>query len=404
MTDRRKIHYGWVICLVGTLIFIGNCGFATNVMPAYFPFLKDAGYTGTQTSFLVSIRCGFSVLGTFLGTAFCRKVSIKADLLMAAVLSVVGYVLMAAASAYWYYIVAASLLGLSQGAGSMIPVTLLVFNWFSSRRATAMAIGAAGSGVSAFIFPPFITSLVKKFGLSLSFFMTAGIAALVLLIILLLVKDTPEQMGLMPYDGGKPEKKKIKPVNTYDIPRKLEIAFLAAMVIFGAASMASYSHYSILFTTNGYTKELAALAVSFNGAILILGKVSFGAVADRIGGRKASFLYMAILIVGISLCCFCTGSVFLLFLAMFLSGFGLPPASVGLSVWADDFATADKRSSLLRNLQMCYSVGGMLMSTVPGSIYDLSGSYVPAFVLNTGLMLVFTGVLIFLYRKKDRAY
>lgn len=46
------------------------------------------------------------------------------------------------------------LAGVSYGLGAMLPASILMLRWFSSRRGTAIGICAAGTGISAVVFFP----------------------------------------------------------------------------------------------------------------------------------------------------------------------------------------------------------------------------------------------------------
>ena len=56
-----------------------------------------------------------------------------------------------------------------------------------------------------------------------------------------------------------------------------------------------------------------------------------------------------------------------------LFGFGAPLTTVGLSVWAADFSCTER--------QLCYAIGGLAFSFVPGMVADLTGSYAPVYVI-----------------------
>lgn len=64
-----------------------------------------------------------------------------------------------------------------------------------------------------------------------------------------------------------------------------------------------------------------------------------------------------------------------------LFGFGAPLTTVGLSVWAADFSCAERRAQSVQRFQLCYAIGGLAFSFMPGMVADLTGSYAPAYVI-----------------------
>lgn len=397
----KRFHFSWVVCLVGSLILLCNSGIPANILPVYLPFLKELGYSGAQTSMLITIRCFASVVSMTMVTKYYELLDLKKGLMICCALVSGAYFLMSIARSYAFYVVGALMLGVSYGLGSIIPVSLLMNRWFARRQATAIAICAAGTGLSSLLLPPLVTSVAENFSLSTAFRTTACGALAILVLVLLVVHNTPAQVGLTPYgadDGGAETKKERAYAHRYNLPTHVRRIFLAGMVLFGGACMASYSHYAVLFTTNGHAKEVAALCCSLEGGVLIGSKFFYGLAVDRIGGRRTSLTLLSILSLGTALCALSSVSSVFMYLGSLLCGIGFPPASVGISVWASEFSTDDTYAGVLRNLQMSYTIGGLLMSSLPGYIYDHTGSYSVSFYLFAGIMVVFTFIVMGVYR------
>lgn len=62
-------------------------------------------------------------------------------------------------------------------------------------------------------------------------------------------------------------------------------------------------------------------------------------------------------------------------------GIGASLTTVGLSVWAADFSCAERRAQSVQRFQLCYAIGGLAFSFMPGMVADLTGSYAPAYVI-----------------------
>ena len=390
----KKPHYSWIICSVCILLLLCNSGMPANILPVYLPFLEDMGYSGTQSSALVTIRCFAGVVGMLVVTQLYQKISLRVGLSLCCALVGSAFVLMSTATSYPVYVIGAGMLGLSYGLGAIIPVSLLISNWFVRRKATAISICTAGTGMSAMLLPPLITHVAEKFSLRAAFCATGGLAFLVLALSLAVIRNKPEQLGLSPYGEGERWEAGKEKKRTYDqrcdLPRGVYWAFLVAMVLFGGASMASYSHYAVHFTTGGHSKAAAALCCSLQGGVLVVSKCVYGMIVDRIGGRKTSLVFMTLLTLGCGACSLSPGKPFFMYLGAVLMGIGFPPASVGITVWASEFSTETNYASVVRSFQMAYTLGGLFMSSLPGWIYDLTGSYAGAYVLFTGLLAVFT--------------
>ena len=94
---------------------------------------------------------------------------------------------------------AGMLAGVSYGLGAMLPASILMLRWFSSRRGTAIGICAAGTGISAVVFSSILSALIERFSLRVCFYFEALVSLLAAIAVFLLIRETPEACGLVPY-------------------------------------------------------------------------------------------------------------------------------------------------------------------------------------------------------------
>ena len=138
----------------------------------------------------------------------------------------------------------------------------------------------------------------------------------------------------------------------------------------------------ILYTTAGIGAHQAALAVSVFGVALMIGKCVYGTACDRFGGYRMGWLFGAILCAGLALCGMADArSMPLMFSAVVLYGIGVSLTTVGLAIWAADFGGEARVARLVRQFQLSYAIGSLLLSTMPGMIADRTGSYAPAYLV-----------------------
>ncbi|MBR6738989.1 MAG: hypothetical protein IKL99_04900, partial [Oscillospiraceae bacterium] len=82
MKRKSKFHYSWIICAVSALLLFCTHGYGNSVLPAFIPLLEEMGYSGTQSSALVTIRTAFTVLGMFFMTRLYERISLKTGLVL----------------------------------------------------------------------------------------------------------------------------------------------------------------------------------------------------------------------------------------------------------------------------------------------------------------------------------
>lgn len=370
----------------------------------FLPFIAEYGYTGTLLSFLVTIRCLASFVSLLFVNIFYKKLSLRLGLSLSCLTIAFALIVMSFAKNYYFYAAGAALLGIGYGLGTIIPVSVLIHNWFARRRATVLSICIAGSSICNTFFPPLITKLAIGYSLPHAFRCMSLIPIAVASIVFLFVRDTPSQKGLLPAgaeDSPEAEKKSATAsLTTLSGTPFVLVCFSTAL--FGGFVMASYNHFSVLFTTIGFSKEMAAVALSMEGVALTVSKLAFGFITDRFGGKRTSLSFLLILLIGTVLITLSSNGAFFMFAGMLLIGIGFPCSAIGAAIWAGDLSTPQAYPSRLKTLQSCHTFGSILLSSLPGWFFDLSGSYVPGYAVLCCLLAVFLCLLLNAYRVHAR--
>ena len=376
-------HRAWAVCLGCTLMLLVCGGLCINVFSVTQPYiLSQNGFTNTQTSMITTVRSVVYLLCISAAPRFFQKAGYRLGLTLAVGLAAASFVVFALAKSLAAYYLAGAIAGACHGFGSMIPTTILMTRWFRSRRGMAIGICAAGTGVSAVVFSPILSRIIEQYSLSACFFFEAGISVLTMFLVFLLVRETPEACGLSPFGAQPEDAKKVQAASNIR-PSRLRWAVLyASVVLLGAIAGPGFAHMMILFTSSGFSGAQAAFAVSIFGLALMLGKFFYGAACDKLGSSLSNAIFGACLLAGLALCVLAgLGSVPLMLMAAILFGVGVPLSTVGLSVWAADFTEPEGLDRAVQRFQLCYAVGSLTFSFMPGAFADLTGSYAPAYVV-----------------------
>lgn len=388
----KRIHYGWAVCIAGTLLLFVTMGTVSNGFSVYLPYImEERGLTHGQTSSLVTLRCLVSFLA-MLGIGFYyRKVSIRVGTGIAALSAGAAFLLYSGAKTYGMFCVGAAISGISYGLGSMIPVSILMNRWFVRHRALALAICASGSGIATIVLPPVTTHLVEGLSMAAAFrWESLGILILTAVIFLVLRND-PKEKGLEPYgreDEGE-ETGEAGEIGTESrtLSRKTWVLMGCVSLFMGALANPGFSHLSVLYTSEGFDPMTVAAIISGVGIMITLGKLVYGQTTDRIGGCRSSLLFGGILLVGHLLCCLAfTQSMAICIITVLCLGVGYPIATIGPSVWANDMSSPDQYPKVIRRLQVVYAAGALVFASVPGLLADHFGGYIPAYLLFSGFM------------------
>lgn len=394
----KNQKYAWVICALCCITMM-CMGLATSVYAVYQPFVIESnGLTNAQASALITVRAGVGTVATLLVNWVISKINLRKTIGIAVLASAVGFAVYAIATmvkSYALYCVGAGLEGIAYGLGSIIPVTVMINRWFKSHKALAMGIAGAGTGVASLIAPPLITSGILNISLQATFFIEAAVMLVLCLLLTLLLRNEPSDMGLVPYEDGPAQEGKKKHHEPERITGKLgkvnTVLMILAAFIIGCVNSPGYSHISVLYTNEGFHPETVALFMSVLGITILLGKMLFGEISDRLGLYRSNYIFFSMYVIGIGLCCLAfLQSMALGFAAMLILGMGYSVGTVGLPLYGLDMVGDPKDAAKqVKRFQVAYMIGAMVFATVPGIMADAADSrYISAFVVMTVMMAV----------------
>ena len=201
--------------------------------------------------------------------------------------------------------------------------------------------------------------------------------------------------------GGRSENKNSKSLHSTGKGLTLRQALRtrALWQLFAITMMAAFGHQLITIhlvphaTDKGFSTATAATFMSVLGVTNILGKLTMGTVSDYIGRQKAMIIAFSLAIV----------MLFWLIVAEELWAFYLFAALFGFAYagWMPLFPTLTADLFGVASLGAIYGVvnasnaiGGALGTFLGGYIYDVTQSYVKAFILAAGLLAVGIGLIL----------
>lgn len=436
MIEAIKRHYEKIICACCFLLLFTNVGLASTSFSVYQPYLVElpgVGHSGG--SIIISIRTFISLIAMFFVARYYDKLDCRKGVAFASFCIGVGFVLYALnTSSYVGLCIGSVFTGLGYGLGGMVASTMLIGRWFKDHVATAAGIAAVGSGVAAVVVPPVVVALESTLSLS-SAFAAEGVLAIVdALLLYALLRNKPEDIGLTPYvdpklsqtseegseslqsglgkngqDATKRSAKREKPKKrsqariSRNLPPKMVPVVFVAMVFVGSVSVGGSNYLAVLFTSEGFTTEYAAMLVSISGACLMVSKLFTGVIFDKIGTAKGSLLFFAIFIAGIVMLCLSDmGNHNLALFAVLLYGIGLALGTVGISIWSIELAPRGQQVKTIKNFQIAYALGGFIFTFLPGFIMEATGTYLVSYVMLLIMVVLAAVIIVGLYVVLDK--
>ena len=400
----KRLHYAWSVCLGGALSVFATIGLGVNIFSIYHPYIIQFNqFTNAQGSLITTTRSLFVVVSMLVVNQLCAHFGIRQVMTFGIALLTLSCLCFGLATSFPVYCAAAALSGMAYGLAGMVPLSLVIGHWFRDRRGFALGLAAAATGVSTIFAAPIVTALIESFGLRTAFLAEAAFIFLVMLLVWRLVHSSPDDLGMEPYHQGGTDTPPPPPKSTpAGMSKSLSAALLFAAFLTGAPGGPGFSHLTVLYTSCGYDSALVAMLISYMGLIICLGKILCGQVYDAVGGRLGNWYTFGVFVLGFAL--FCTaplGGLLLPFLAITFFSLGVPVSNISFAVWADDLYGSEGYESAVRAFTVAFALGMLLFGPLPGILADLTGSYVPAYALFGGTLLVSLVIVRHAYHKLD---
>ncbi|OGQ73508.1 MAG: hypothetical protein A3G40_04570 [Deltaproteobacteria bacterium RIFCSPLOWO2_12_FULL_57_22] len=270
----------------------------------------------------------------------------------------------------------------------MVPHVVLISEWFSSNRASALGLVFAGTGVGLLVLAPLIEWLISNWGWE---------RALQSLAVMVAVMLAPLVLGFYrrgPYQGKPSMENGRQSENQWTTRLALRslqfwLLFFARVVAAGGTTVI-ITHQVAHVVDIGYSRLYAATVFGLMGVTSTFGRVIFGTIADLVSKRAAYTLNVVTTLVGVAALMIArdTTQPWLLYLYLLFFGIGFGSRAVIFSALTADIFSGKRFGAILGFSVISVGAGGALGSWLGGFLYDVTGSYLISFSLSTvGLIL-----------------
>lgn len=388
-----RLHYGWVVLAIGTLVVFGSLGLARFGYSMVLPSMQAGlGIDNTQAGALATANLvGYLILAVVGGAAAAR---FQPRLVIAAGLAVagVGMVLTGIASGFETAAVWRVVTGLGSGA-SNVPVMALLAAWFATkRRGLASGVAVAGSSIALIFVGALVPRLLDHYGEDgwrTCWFVFGGVTLLLALGAFLLLRNRPADLGLRPVSGEHEPPVELPHRETPGWSRVYRSIHVWHLGLVYVAFGFSYIIYMTFFTKHliaegGYTDDGAGSLFMMMGWVSLICGVLWGTVSDIIGRKRALIIVYLIH----------TASFSLFALWSEPAGFTLSAILFGLSAWSIPAIMAATCGDLLGPrlapaalglITLLFGIGQAVAPSIAGAMADATGGFFAAFLLAAGV-------------------
>jgi sugar phosphate permease len=387
-----KLFYGYVIVAACFVILFFVWGMVVNTFPIFLkPMTEDMNWgRGALSVALLMASIGTAVSAPLAGIAIDRM-GARPVMAAGALMIGLGLLIGSRIAELWQLYVIFAVIGCGLMCASLIPCSLVISNWFVSRRGTALGLAFVGTACGGMVMSPVANWIILDYGWRTAFALSGTlILAVALPVILLVIRTRPSEMGLEPYRDASSD-----PSSGGDERGvSLRAAFssrpfwqIAAIMLIVAVVTGGLGNHCVAYLTDlDHSPSSAAFAWSVVMGAMIAGKLSIGPIADRWGARNTTAGACVVLTVSILILTFAQPYWVALAFAV-VYGFALGAPLVLHPLLTGDYLGMKHFGAIYGALNIMGSVGAAIGPVGAGFYFDRWGSYLPVFYLFIGMML-----------------
>jgi MFS family permease len=400
MPMAGRIFYGWIIAGVILTTWGISIGPRQSFSIFLLPFVDEFGSSRSTTAAAFSIHMALYALGGWVLGILMDRVGPRRIIAWSTGMWALILVLCSQLHSVWQlYVVYGILGGVATGGLSYVPNNTILSRWFVRYRGLASGIAQAGVPLGAAVYGPLAQLLIARLGWRTTHTVFGlFVAATALPLVLLVLRDDPREMGLLP-DGARASEESgggsglwaphLQGFAEPGLPRGYWPIFVANMLR-GLTTYAILVHQVAYLVDVGFSRLTAASYFSVSFFLAVPGGLVAGAISDRIGRTRTYAGLAALYVIGyLSLLLVRSPSqVVLLSISMLAFGLGNGGVSPVLAAFLTDRLQGPRLGFLLGLQNIGFGVGATLGPYLAGLAFDWMGSYLLAFILMALSMVV----------------
>ncbi|MBE6473718.1 MAG: MFS transporter [Coriobacteriaceae bacterium] len=397
---KHRPHYAWLILVGCCFMQAGGLGAVLDACGVFFvPVCEDLGFSRSEISMYLMLYFVATVFAMPIVGRWITKYDINRLLSISFLMVAAAVAAMSLYTEPWQWWCSGVVFGLAGSFIFVIPAPILIDNWFKKHRGLALGIAMSFSGIGGAVLSPIFTGIIQSLGWREAYLIAAVIvSALVLPWTLFVFKLHPEDIGLKPYGwteelereeqrrlsgnyalSGVPLKKAMKTVPFF-------CAFMfAGLIAYFAGFNSQFPGYAQSIGFDAMTASSILTAVMMGN---VVEKLVVGWLNDRVGVRVTVNIQLVMVAMGLAGFMIAGNNIVLLYASAFLFGAQNSLVSVSTPLVVRDIFGERDFPQIFANARIGTGVIGCLGPITVAGIFDVTGSFVPAFGVGIGVVIL----------------
>jgi sugar phosphate permease len=299
----KKIHPAWIAFAVTFLTLMATAGFRSAPSVMIIPLEDAFGWSRSQVSLAIAINVLLYGLIAPFAAALMEKFTVRKVVMSALTFVAVSAALTVFISQPWHlWALWGVCVGIGTGSMALVFAATIANRWFVKNKGIVIGALTAASAAGQLVFLPLLSNFAVRYGWQ-SVSITIAIASLLVVpLIYLFLKESPESLGNKPYgapDDWQPNPKSelsafrlaMDTIAKAKGDRNFQILFFTFFVCGLSTNGLIGTHFIPAAHDHGMAQPVAASLLALVGVFDVVGTLCSGYLTDKYDPRKLLFFY-----------------------------------------------------------------------------------------------------------------
>ena len=302
---RAALHRAWPVAVVTMAALVAAAGFRSSTGALLEPLERDFGWSRATTSGAVSLNLVVYGLTAPFAAALMERFGVRRVVSVSLALVAAGSGLTLVMTAAWQlWLLWGFAVGIGTGALALVFGAIVANRWFVRHRGLVVGVFSAASSTGQLVFLPLIAHLADGPGWRWAAGLVALFALLLAPLVWLVMRDSPAQVGALPYGAPADWRPPPAPPHPMGAGRLAVVTLRAAArsgtfwILFVSFWICGWSTNGLIGThfipaahDHGMPETTSASLLALIGIFDIAGTIASGWLTDRVDPRRLLFCY-----------------------------------------------------------------------------------------------------------------
>lgn len=289
----RRLHYAWVMVAVTFAVLLIGAGIRAAPGALVLPFEEEFGWDRGSISLAAAVSLVTFGLGAPLGGSLIDRLGVRRVMIGGLALVVAGVAPMLLMRDLWHlHLLWGVVAGIGTGAVAQVLGAAIATTWFRRARGVVLGLFGAASSAGQLVFVPAIVALTLAFGWRSAIVLMAAAAAVLLVPVVLLVRNRPEDAGVRPYGADEEADAGSLAESAGSTPMAVALRSRDWWLLASSFFVCGYTstgligvHFIPHAVEHGFGDVTAAGALGVIGMMNVVGTLASGWLTDRYDNR-----------------------------------------------------------------------------------------------------------------------